>query len=341
MLAAWLHAADLAAKDVDDLAEWLRRIDDPTPTRILRDDPRAEPSAAVNITRHLDPGAGRTTSGVVRYLTLSLNSITATEGRRLCGHRDIDSQFDMEQMITEGGTVYLLADSSRLHRLKPLLSLFAAEMFLAAEAVALRAPNRRLPQPFIGVVDELRYGITIPNLPYVASAQRKYGIGYIYGAQTASQEDAVYGPDAEALRAAAGVSIIGGIDIGSARDLSERAGSTPVVTPTRSFPTGISPYAGHSASYSEQLQHQDTLSVADQQRLSDGQAVVIARGVAPFIAWIPAYRDSRALNRVITAEAEAVARQVAGARNRQTTTPGGHREATIASADFSRPEGPS
>lgn len=337
VLAAWLHAADLASKDIDDLADWLRHTDDPTATRILRDHPHAEPSAAVNIVRHLDPAAGRTTSGVLRYLTLALNSLTAAEGRQLCGRRDTDTQFDMEKLVATGGTVYLLADSSRLHRVRPLLSLFAAEMFLAAEAVALRTHRRRLPQPFIGVVDELRYGITIPNLPYVASAQRKYGIGYVYGVQTASQEDAVYGPDAPALRAAAGVSIIGGIDIDSARDVSDRAGSTPVVTPTRGSRTGIGPT--WSGAYSEQLQHQDTLTVADQQRLGDGQAVVIARGLAPFLATIPSYRDSRAMNRTITAEADTVARQVAGARNRHTTTRNRHNAASSVGADYNPPGG--
>jgi type IV secretion system protein VirD4 len=336
VLAAWLHAADLTGKDVDDLAEWLRRTDNPTATRILRDDPRAEPSAAVNITRHLDPTAGRTTSGVLRYLTLALNSLTATEGRQICGTRD-DSQFDMEHMITAGGTVYVLADASRVGRIKPLPSLLAGEMFLAADAVALRNSRRRLPQPFIGVIDELRHGIIIPNLPYVASAQRKYGIGYVYGVQTASQEDVVYGSDAAALRAAAGVSIIGGIDIDSARDLSDRAGTTPVVAPTRSSPDETSPHGSPGGGYSEQLHHQDTLTVADQQHLGDGHAVVLARGLAPFLVFIPSYRDIRALNRTIGAEADTVTRHVTGARDRQAITGSHHSTAATAGADFTLP----
>jgi TraM recognition site of TraD and TraG len=338
VLAAWLHAADLASKNVDDLVDWLRHPDDPTPARILRDHPTAEPSAAVNITRHLDPTAARTTSGVLRYLTLALNSLTSTDGRRLCGHRDTTTeagaQFDMERHIVAGGTVYVLADSSRVHRVKPLLSLFATEMFLAAEAVALRTRHRRLPTPFIAVIDELRYGITIPNLPYVASAQRKYGIGYVYGVQTASQEDAVYGPDAPALRAAAGVSIIGGIDIDSARELSDRAGTTTVVTPTRG--TRHDP-GGHT----EQLQPQAALTIADQQRLPDGHAVITARGLTPFLAYLPSYRDHRRTHRAITTEADTVARHVTGARTRDHTTHDRQHTATAAGADFTPPGRPS
>lgn len=322
VLAAWLHAADLAALDVDDLLAWLRQPDDPAPTRILRDDRAAEPSAAVNLGRHLDPVAARTTSGVLRYLTLALNSVATREGRALCGRRR-DEQFDMAAHITAGGTVYLLAATDRIDRTRPLLSLFAAELFMEAEAVALASRSRRLPLPFIGVIDEVRYGIPIPNLAYVASAQRKYNIGYVYGVQTASQEDAVYGPDAAALRAAAGVSIIGGIDVDSARELSDRAGPTPVVTPTRGADV-----------HNEYIQLQDTLTIADQQRLADGQAVVIARGLAPFLARMPSYRDHRSLARRIDREAHTVARHVLGAQRRSNTHAHNHLAATDGGADL-------
>lgn len=328
VLAAWLHAADLAGKDIDDLLAWLRHTDDPTPARILRDDHQAEPSAAVNLSRHLDPAAGRTTSGVLRYLTLGMNSLATTEGRRLCGRRE-DTQFDMEQIIAAGGTVYLLADTSRIERTRPLLALFAAEMFLAAETVALRTRHRRLPQPYIAVIDELRYGITIPNLAYVASAQRKYGIGYVYGVQSASQEDAVYGTDAPALRAAAGVTVVGGIDIDSARELSDRAGPTPVVTPARE--------AGH---HSEYIQLHDTLTIADQQRLGDGHAVFIVRGLAPFLAWVPSIHDKRSLARTITTEADTVAQRVAGARDHDLATQRIDGTASEAGADFTHDGAP-
>jgi hypothetical protein len=322
VLAAWLHAADLATLDIDDLLGWLRQPDDPTPTRILRDEARAEPSAAVNLGRHLDPAAARTTSGVLRYLTLALNSLATSEGRTLCGRRR-DAQFDMPAHIAAGGTVYLLADTGRIERTRPLLSLFAGELFMAAEAVALGTRTRRLPQPFIGVIDEVRYGITIPNLPYVASAQRKYNIGYVYGVQTTSQEDTVYGPDAAALRAAAGVSIIGGIDVDSARELSDRAGPTPVVTPTRGADL-----------HNEYIQIQDTLTIADQQRLADGQAVVIARGLAPFLAWVPSYRDTRSLARTIDREAHTVTQNVARAQRRDSAHQRNHTAATATGADF-------
>src|SRR6476661_7519172 len=208
----------------------------------------------------------------------------------------------MTDIVNTGGTVYLLADPNRIDRARPLLSLFAAELFMAAETVALRQPLQRLPVPFIAVLDELRYGVTVPNLPYVASSQRKYGIGFAYSVQSSSQEEGVYGKDAAALRDAAGVTIVGGIDINLAKELSDRAGTTTVVTAARG-----------TAHRSEHTERQDALTVADQQNLTDGHAVVLARGLRPFIGHAPSLFDNRRLHRRIRREQSRVTSGVAAA----------------------------
>ena len=282
----------------------MRHPDDPTPTRILEDHPDdADPSAVLNLATHLDSKAAKTTSGVLRYLALALNSVATADGRALCTPTPDDPDgFDMAAFIENGGTVYLLADPNRIDRARPLLSLFAAEMFMAAEHVALRHPGQRLPVPFIAVLDELRYGVTVPNLPYVASSQRKYGIGFVYSVQSSSQEEAVYGKDSAALRDAAGVTIVGGIDINLAKELSDRAGTTTVVTASRG--------SGHR---SEHTERQDTLSISDQQNLADGHAVVLARGLPPFIGHAPSLYDQRRLRRRIRREERQVTARVAAA----------------------------
>jgi hypothetical protein len=202
------------------------------------------------------------------------------------------------------------------------------EMFLAAENAALRTRHKRLPRPYIAVLDELRYGITVPNLPYVASTQRKFGIGYVYAVQSTTQEDAVYGNDAPALRSAAGISLYGGIDIDSAHELTQRAGVTPVVTATRGPDT-----------HTEHIQLHDTLTIGDQQQLADGQATVVVRGLAPFLAWVPSLYEQRSLNRAIRQETDAVAQRLASAQHRDLATLRNHSAATAAGADFGQEGG--
>jgi hypothetical protein len=118
------------------------------------------------------------------------------------------------------------------------------------------------------------------------------------------------------------VSLYGGIDIDSARELSERAGVTPVVTATR------------GDTRTEHIQLQDTLTIGDQQQLADGEATVVVRGLAPFLAWVPSIYDQRSVHRRIRQEANEVAQYVAGARQRELATQRSRSAAAAAGADF-------
>lgn len=301
VLAAWLHAAALTREaEIADLVEWLRDSNTTRPRLLLEKAGRhAEPLALMNLTKHLDPTAGKTTSGVERYLSFALSSLHSADGRRLCGSVR-DPQFSFEALIERQGTLYLLAEPELQEMARPLLSLIAQEVFMSAERVARQQPGdkKRLPQPFIGVLDELKYGVRVANLPYVASVLRKFGISYIYAVQSASQEDALFGRStAEELRAAAGMSLYGGIDPASAQDVSARAGQAAVVRATRGSEPG---------QFSEQVQMLDTFTVGDQQLLDDGESVIVGRGLAAFKAYTPGIWESRSVRRQIGHESRQV-----------------------------------
>ena len=63
--------------------------------------------------------------------------------RTLCGDRH-GPQTDIEQLIRDQGTIYLLAEVDEMEQARPLLTLFAQEMFLAAERVARWCRTRLL-----------------------------------------------------------------------------------------------------------------------------------------------------------------------------------------------------
>lgn len=298
VLTAWLHAAALDRREIDDLIAWLQDTDDPVPRRILATHPSADKAAALAITTHLDKAAERTTSGVKRYLVLAVNSLASKDGRALIGDAGSDC-IDLVEHIEKSGTIYVLADETMIDSARPLLGLFISEVYAAAQTAALRSRKKRLSIPFVGVHDELRYGPPVPRLPYVANTGRKWNIVPLYAVQAASQEVEAYGEEAAALRAAAGVTIIGGLDIDSAPELSDRAGLVPVVMASRS-----------TTDAGESIQLQNVLTIADQQRLKDGDSVVAVRGLAPFLARTDSYRDSRRQRRRIDAEAAHVQRRV-------------------------------
>ena len=53
-------------------------------------------------------------------------------------------------------------------------------MVLAAEQVARHktGTHKRLPLSFYAILDELRFGVRLPTLPYISNVLRKFGIDY-------------------------------------------------------------------------------------------------------------------------------------------------------------------
>ena len=305
VLAAWLQAAAMdPSKDIEDLVEWLRDTDLDTPSSILAADATAEARAAVmNMVTHLDPAAGRTTSGVKRYLNFAISSMASGQGRMLCGLRT-GPQFDIDALIRAGGTVYLLAEVDEMELARPLLTMLAGEMFMSAERTARTMPGRRLPTTFMGVFDELKAGVRLAILPYVTTVQRKYGISFAYAIQSSMDEEEMFGKAGAGRLRDNCITLVGGYDGSSAQETARRAGKTPVVVASRS--TG-----GHR---SEHTQLEDTLPESDQGELEDGQSVVLGRGILPFLAATDRVDKPRKVRAQITKEVGEVEGYVARRR---------------------------
>ena len=326
VLAAWLQAAALnPGKDIEDLVRWLRDTDLATAQDILQTASTPEATTAImNMVTHLDPAAGRTTSGVKRYLNFAISSLASGQGRALCGPRS-GVQFDLAKLIADGGTVYLLAEPEEMDQARPILTLFATEMFRAAERVARQLPGSRLPQTFMGVFDELFAGVRLPLLPYVAAVQRKYGISYCYAIQSSSDEDELFGQaGAERLRNQS-TTIIGGYDVGSAQETTRRAGHHGVVGRSKA----VNGFGG-----SEQVQQEEVLPESDQQKIKNGQSIILGLGIAPFLAYTDRIDAKRAVRKDIRQQRGEVEQFIVRHRRaelaKQATNAGHHAAVTTA-----------
>ena len=297
ILAAWFHAAALNPKlEMEDMSKWLSTSKYSVPERILQEH-ATDPAALTGMNKYLDPKGGRTTSNLETSVARALYSLTSVEGRVVCGLRGDPGQLDMAKLIRHQGTMYLLGEPDRMRVIRPLLSLIAAEMFQAAEDAARLAKGTA--PAFYAVLDELRSGVRVATLPDIASEKRKFRIGYLYACTNGGDEEALYGQaDAARLKAAAGVSIYGGLDEQSARDITDRAGETGVVQASR---------GGIAGGRQESLQQFDVLTTADMQQLGDGESVVVARNLLPFLAFTPALHEIRSMKRAVKREGRLLA----------------------------------
>jgi len=261
------------------------------PRRILQEH-ATDPAALTGMNKYLDPKGGRTTSNLETSVARALYSLTSVEGRAVCGLRSDPGQLDMAKLIRDQGTMYLLGEPDRMRVIRPLLSMIAAEMFQAAEDVARLADGSA--PAFYAVLDELRSGVRVATLPDIASEKRKFRIGYLYACTNGGDEAALYGDaDAARLKAAAGVSIYGGLDEQSVDDITNRAGETSVVTASR---------GGIAGNRQESIHQHDVLTAADMQQLDDGESVFVARRLLPFLAFTPALHEMGSMRRAVKRE---------------------------------------
>jgi len=301
VVAAMLHAAALAGDiELDDIGGWISTSTYARADTILEehgDDAlvvtvNSEPVALMGIRKFLDEKGGKTTVQVEASVLKGIASLLSLEGRAICGQRT-GAQFDLAELIRAQGTLYLLGEPDRMRVVRPLLSMIAAEVFVAAEHVA-RTSGGRSPA-FYAVLDELRSGVRVATLPDIASEKRKFRIGYLYACTNGGDEAALYGEaDAARLKAAAGVSIYGGLDEQSVDDITGRAGETSVVQASR---------GGIAGTRQETIQQHDVLTKSDIQQLDDGESVIIGRNLLPFLAVSKGVHETRSLRRRIRREA--------------------------------------
>ncbi|MBA3339338.1 MAG: TraM recognition domain-containing protein [Geodermatophilaceae bacterium] len=307
VISAWLHAAALAGLPMASVLSWQDHIHSTEPHDILSTHPAAEGRAYTALAKHLDERAARTTSGVERFIALTLAPLGTADGQEFVGDRN--RSLDIAEAIADQATIYLLASDRTARAVAPILTLFAEEWFATCRSLALRLPGSRLGPPAVAVLDELRWLAPIPSLPSVASEFRSYGVGLVYALQNARQETELYGAAAETLAQDVQVTIVGGHDTSLARDITDQAGRGYVARVTLS---SSSLSRGTQLSEGEELT--ETITAADLQQLRDGESVIRVTGLPLFLAYSASFRDSRRLARQVGAEEAAVRGRVAAGR---------------------------
>ena len=185
LLKAYLHAAAIEGLDIRAVLDWSRRPEDPTPAEVLLSSPWAAPGWGDVVTLHTS-GAAETTSGVLRYVARALACFSHERVVQACCPFPGD-ELDIDRLLLENGTLYLLGKGSRLGAVAPLITALADEVFDRAERLATRMPSRRLDPPLLGLLDEAPSIAPVPTLPELLADGRGRGIVIVYAMQSFSQ----------------------------------------------------------------------------------------------------------------------------------------------------------
>jgi type IV secretion system protein VirD4 len=313
VLQAYFHAAALTGRTIEDVLEW---VSNPrgatTPEEILRSHPHAAPfwHGLLHGALHGDDRtAGNTATTVQQAMALFFQESL----RARCTPGPGRPATDLTDLITRGGTVYLLGRDDPYASASPLMTAIAEHVLDTALTVATASPFGRLCPSFLACLDELPSTAPLPTLRTRMANERALGLSFIYAAQTWRQLVICYGEDeARALFGLTNVIAVfgGGKDGIFNRELSELIGTSRVSRTTYSRGRGTGG-TSHAAADEPILRPEEI------RLLPERHALVIAENAKPLVAKLTRCVDGKPGRRLLAAQSAAATR-VAAARARQT-----------------------
>ena len=307
VLQAFFHAAALTRRTLEQVLEW---VADPLNAvhaeEILRTHPDAAPfwDGLLRGAIHGDDRtAGNTITTVQQAMALFFQELI----RRRCTPSVGRPATDVRELISRGGTIYLLGRDDPYASASPLMTALAEHVLDTALQMAQASPYGRLCPSFLVCLDELPSTTPLPTLRTRMANERAVGISFVYAAQTWRQLVVCYGEDeAHTLFGLTNNLVIfgGGKDSRFYREISELVGTTRV--PRRNFNMGRGNWGTNL--YGEDV---PILRPEEIRQLPERYALVIAENSRPLIAKLRRCVDGRE-GRELLRERESARERVLG-----------------------------
>lgn len=307
VLQAFLHAAALADRTIDDLLSWIAHpLASIEPVEILREHPSAAPlwDGLLHGALH---GDERTVGNTITTVQQCLGLFFQADIRRRCTPSAGQPATDIADIIRRGGTIYLLGREDPYASACALMTAVAEHVLDTALHLAHTSPHGRLCPPLLACLDELPSTAPLPTLRTRMANERALGISFIYAAQTMRQLHATLGEDeARALFGLTNTLIVfgGSKDVRFNQEISDLLGTVRVSRST--WQTGPHPTRSNSG------EDVAVFQAAEIRQLPERQALVIAENAKPLIARLHRAIDGKP-GRGLLAQQQAARRAAADA----------------------------
>ncbi len=224
LVAAWLHAAEISGRGMQDVLRWSldERLDEPI--NILAAHPDAEKGIA-SVLDGIYRSPDETRNGIFSTAQTALTPLLSRSARNTFAPEPGKS-VDIEKFLQEHGTIYIQVSEKQAGAMAPLISAFVDEVTETAKAIADRSPRGRLDPTLALFLDEVANVVPLPQLPALMSYAGGSGIFIVAVLQNMAQARSRWGMDgAEMLWGAATVKIaLGGLTGEELDDFSDLAG---------------------------------------------------------------------------------------------------------------------
>lgn len=190
VMQAYLLAAALHGKDVGALVRWaVSKPPDQEPVRLLNDAGFGE------LGRNLRTEIGmvaETSDAVWMSVRRCIEPLLDPRLRELCTPGPSDA-FDMRELISAQGSLYLIAGQRHAAMAAPLLTALVEQWLTTAQEMALDYPHRRVDPVVTTVLDEITQATPVPELPGIVADTAGRGVLVHWAAQSVAALEAAYG----------------------------------------------------------------------------------------------------------------------------------------------------
>ncbi|MGW7295383.1 type IV secretory system conjugative DNA transfer family protein [Streptomyces xiamenensis] len=290
LITCWLHAAALNGCPVSDVLSWAADPDNREAVDLLA---RRGKHALAEALAGQHAAAEEERSATWRtaqqpFIALYDDQVAAI----FAPDADDTEVFDIEQYLTEGGTLFLIGEDEEGSALAPLNAAFAKALFDAAKTIAGRAPNGRLPLPLGCFLDELANVAPLPEVPSLMSVSGSQNIFVMAVLQSYAQAEERWGQlGVRKMYAAGTVKIF----LGGISDPEElKAYSTLTGEFDEDVETVSADHVGN-VSVSTALRRRPVLEPADIRMIPERGGIVIHRRTpATLVSFVRAHEGPRA-----------------------------------------------
>lgn len=281
VLQGYFHAAALTGKTLEDVLAWVANpIAATQPLEILRRHPHAEPfwHGLLHGALH---GDDRTAGNTITTVQQALALFFQADIRRRCVPDQTRPATDLAEVITRGGTIYLLGREDPYASASPLMTAVAEHVLDTGLALAHQSRwGGRLCPPLVSVLDELPSTAPLPTLRTRMANERAQGLAFIWAAQTRPQLTSILGEhEARALLGLTNILILfgGSKDVAFNQEISDLLGTVRIGRVTR---TGGAAGGGRTFTGDDI----PILRPEEVRQLRDHHALVVAENGRPIIA---------------------------------------------------------
>ncbi len=290
VLQGFFHAAALTGRTLEHVLEWVANpVAAEQPAEILRQHPHAARFWDGLLSGALH-GSADTVGNTVTTVQQAMSLFFQPAIRARCVPGPGRPATDLLDVLTRGGTVYLLGREDPYASASPLMTAVAEHVLDTALAIATASPHGRVTPSFLACLDELPSTTPLPTLRVRMANERALGLSFLYAAQTWRQMVVCYGEDeARSLFGLTNNIVIfgGGKDIHFYKEVSDLLGTTRVSRQSISNgPSGIGT--------NRTVEDVPVLRPEQIRLIPERQALVVAENAPPLIAQLRRCLDGRA-----------------------------------------------